>query len=249
VLELPYPRFRREPRLRLVGRRGHGRQRRRCGVARRVHELAGSRPLPSRPLSPRPLLRFVDAARGPVRSPGCAVSSLPGLADLARLERRRRGLFLGRLARWVKWLRVHGPKLSYLGQRRNRCRWIRISAGREAHPMLAWGTVRSRLGRSGSSLEDDARRRIRPAPVRQSLNPSASPSRSRRRVPRKRINHVAWRAPESVRGRQLLSSQRVLASHAACQASRGCRRASGSPTGMRDSAAWLPATPRGSTTD
>ena len=82
VLELPHPRFCREPRLRLIGRGGHGRQRRRRGVARRIDELAGSRPLPS-----RPLLRLVDAARSPVRSPSGAISPLPGLADLARLAR------------------------------------------------------------------------------------------------------------------------------------------------------------------
>ena len=42
VLELPHPRFCGEPRLGLVGRGGHGCQRRCRGVASRVHELAGS---------------------------------------------------------------------------------------------------------------------------------------------------------------------------------------------------------------
>ena len=123
VLELPHPRFRREPRLRLVGRGGHGRQRRRRGVARRVHELAGCRPLPSRLLPSRPLQRLVDAARSPVRSPSGAIGPLPGLADLARLAR------VERLARRVEWLRVHGAKLRHVGQRRNRARSDGTDAG------------------------------------------------------------------------------------------------------------------------
>ena len=63
VLELPHPRFRREPRLRLVGRRGHRRQRRRRGVACRIHELAGSRPLAS---PPAPAPRGRAARPGPL---------------------------------------------------------------------------------------------------------------------------------------------------------------------------------------
>ena len=73
VLELPHPRFRREPRLGLVGRGGHGRQRRRRGVARRVHELSGSRPLTGRPLP-----RLLEAAGGPVSLAGRRDQPAPG---------------------------------------------------------------------------------------------------------------------------------------------------------------------------
>ena len=130
VLELPHARFRREPRLGLVGCGGHRRQGRGRGVARRVHQLAGSRALT--PLVPPPL----DAPRGSVRSAGGTIGPLPCLADLTGVERvaipasrrpRRRERRAAearpvpgkRLARRVERLRVHGVKLRHVGDRCN----------------------------------------------------------------------------------------------------------------------------------
>ncbi len=161
VLQLPHPGLGRKPRIRLVGRRGHGGQRGRRSIAHHIEQLVRSGPLAG-----RARLRLADTAGCPVRPSGCPVRPLAGLADLPRLggldvpasgSLRRRGgrccgvrwrrrRLLGWTARRARRLHGHGVKVRHVEQSRKRAsgrhaetqaQMPRLERARPAGPSIA----------------------------------------------------------------------------------------------------------------